>query len=68
VVLNSFVDSVVPLKTVFARILMSKEEKIKINISLHLEGSRLTDVEEFDFENIEEMIKWLKKEKEKYEE
>jgi hypothetical protein len=47
---------------------MSKEEKIKINISLHLEGSRLTDVEEFDFENIEEMIKWLKKEKEKYEE
>lgn len=44
---------------------MSKEEKIKINISLHLEGSRLTDVEEFD---IEKMIKWLKKEKEKYEE
>lgn len=39
---------------------MSKE--IKIHISLHQEGSRLTDIEEFSFSELEEMISYIKEE------
>lgn len=38
-------------------------EKVKIQVSLHQDGSRLTDKEEFS--SIDDMISWLLKEKKK---